>query len=651
MRVTGKNSLSQKPKTVRTDKPKIVSKPKLKLGGRPTPESMKLEQKVQRIDNFNTRVKRKIEKLEGRSFEYKKRKSLADAKKPQQTTIKTERVFDDDTGRAKTKLKFEKEPIPIFETKWNKKPSLPKKVSGEIVKAPVKIPFKAATIAASVGWTKVHRKVSESENEQGNEGVKATHKAELIAESGVKSAVGKINPKSVYRYVKNTPYRQSAKSEVKALKADKKAEISKVKLESGTEKARDIRTNLTKSKFGIPTSKAGMKPKTAAASSVPKPAKPILTSTPLSRFMQKRRIKRQYAAAIRSAKKTGQAARASVGIVTKGVRLVTSVLRGNPIAIVKLAVLGLLILLIVTLVQSCVAVAGGGGAILGGAAYSAEVDDIQLAVIAYSEWEVDIRKEAENAESSHPGYDEYVYDIHIEGHDPNMLIAYLTAMYQDFSYVEIMDAMREIFDEQYQLTFEPEVEIRTRTETDEDGNDVEVEYEWHILNVTLSSVPLIDVIADRMDDEQSEQYDVLTESGGLRYLVHSPFAFDWSGYITSHYGWRNDPFTGEKSFHTGIDIAPALGTPILATHDGVITTVIHSGTGYGNYVVITGKDGLSTLYAHMDTISVTAGSEIRRGEVIGTVGSSGNSTGPHLHFEVRINGGTLNPAIFTVPSP
>jgi len=648
MRISGKSTVSKKPKTSRVDSADPAPKPKIKLGGRPTPESVKMERKLERLDNQNTRVKHKIERLENKSFEYKKRKSLADAKKPQKTTIRAERVFDDDTGKAKTKLRFEKEPIPIIETKWNRKPSLPKKIAGDIAKAPVKL----AGAAASIGWTKAHRKVSEAENERGNEGVEAVHKAELIAESGVQAATQKFKPKEVYRYVKNAPYRQAAKAEVKALKADKKAEISTIKLEHGKEKARDVSGQLTKAKFGVPASKSGVKPKPPApVSSAPKPANPKLKSTPLSRFMQKRRIKRQYAAAVRNAKRSGQAAKASVGIVAKGARLVTSVLRGNPIAIVKLGVLGLLILLIVTLVQSCVSLAGGGSMILGGGAYSAEVDDIQLATIAYSEWEVDIHQEALNAETSHPDYDEYRYDIHIEGHDPNMLIAYLTAMYQDFSFDEIMDALREVFDEQYQLVFEPEVEIRTRTETDDEGNDVEVEYEWHILNVTLSSIPLLDVILPRMGVDESEHFGILTESGGLRYLVHSPFAFDWSGFVTSHYGWRNNPFTGAKEFHTGIDIAPTLGTPVLAAHDGEITTVIFSDTGYGNYIVITGNNGLSTLYAHLDTISVTTGGEIRRGEVIGTVGSSGDSTGPHLHFEVAINGGTLNPAIFTVPRP
>jgi len=367
--------------------------------------------------------------------------------------------------------------------------------------------------------------------------------------------------------------------------------------------------------------------------------------------MQKRRINRQYAAAVRNAKRSGQAAKASVGIVARGARLVTSVLRGNPIAIVKLGVLGLMILLIVTLVQSCVSIAVGSSMIVNGGAYSAGVDDIQLATIVYSEWEVDIHREALNAESSHPGYNEYRYDIHMEGHDPNMLIAYLSAMYQDFSFDEIVDVLREVFDGQYQLTFEPESETRTRNITDVYGNEVTVEYEWRILNVTISSVPLMDVILPRMDMGECGHFGALTESGGLRYLVHSPFAFDWRGNVSSHYGWRNDPFTGEKSFHTGIDIALPKGTPILAAHDATVSTVVHSGTGYGNYVVLTGKNSISTLYAHMDTISVAAGSEVKRGDVIGTVGSTGNSTGPHLHFEVAVDGGTLNPAIFTVPRP
>ena len=90
-------------------------------------------------------------------------------------------------------------------------------------------------------------------------------------------------------------------------------------------------------------------------------------------------------------------------------------------------------------------------------------------------------------------------------------------------------------------------------------------------------------------------------------------------------------------WHSGIDLAAARGTPVLATLPG-IATVILSATGYGLHVIIDHGGGLSSLYGHLDTVTVTTGAYVVGGEVIGTVGSSGNATGPHLHFEIRRDG-------------
>ena len=111
--------------------------------------------------------------------------------------------------------------------------------------------------------------------------------------------------------------------------------------------------------------------------------------------------------------------------------------------------------------------------------------------------------------------------------------------------------------------------------------------------------------------------------------------------ITSYFGNREDPFTGEPSYHDGTDIAAPAGTPILAAADG--TVEIANGTdswggGYGYYIKIRHNDSLETLYAHCSAICVTTGQPVKQGEVIGYVGTTGNSTGNHLHFEVRVNG-------------
>ena len=111
--------------------------------------------------------------------------------------------------------------------------------------------------------------------------------------------------------------------------------------------------------------------------------------------------------------------------------------------------------------------------------------------------------------------------------------------------------------------------------------------------------------------------------------------------ITSYFGNREDPFTGEPSYHDGTDIAAPAGTPILAAADGTVETANGTdpwGGGYGYYIKIRHNDSLETLYAHCSAICVSAGQRVEQGEVIGYVGTTGNSTGNHLHFEVRKNG-------------
>jgi murein DD-endopeptidase MepM/ murein hydrolase activator NlpD len=103
------------------------------------------------------------------------------------------------------------------------------------------------------------------------------------------------------------------------------------------------------------------------------------------------------------------------------------------------------------------------------------------------------------------------------------------------------------------------------------------------------------------------------------------------------------PFGGYPHFHTGIDLAGPLGTPIWAAADGVVAAVGSGTTGYGNYVVITHAGGISTLYGHLDRTLVTVGAHVTQGQPIGLEGSTGNSTGPHLHFEVRVNGQPVDP--------
>jgi murein DD-endopeptidase MepM/ murein hydrolase activator NlpD len=114
------------------------------------------------------------------------------------------------------------------------------------------------------------------------------------------------------------------------------------------------------------------------------------------------------------------------------------------------------------------------------------------------------------------------------------------------------------------------------------------------------------------------------------------------GPITASFGEREDPFTGEPSFHPGVDIGAAFGTPVRATADGV---VVFAGEeeGYGRMVVIDHGFGISSCYAHLSGFNTEVGDRVDRGDVVGYVGDSGRSTGPHLHYEVRIDNTPVNP--------
>jgi murein DD-endopeptidase MepM/ murein hydrolase activator NlpD len=115
--------------------------------------------------------------------------------------------------------------------------------------------------------------------------------------------------------------------------------------------------------------------------------------------------------------------------------------------------------------------------------------------------------------------------------------------------------------------------------------------------------------------------------------------------FTSAFGVRSDPFRGSAAMHAGIDLSAAYGTPIYATADGVVDRAEWFG-GYGNMVEIDHGKGIATRYGHMSRIAAHTGERVKRGELIGYVGSTGRSTGNHLHYEVRIDGHAVNPIPF-----
>lgn len=201
---------------------------------------------------------------------------------------------------------------------------------------------------------------------------------------------------------------------------------------------------------------------------------------------------------------------------------------------------------------------------------------------------------------------------------------------------------------------------------DEDGNEIEVEETY----VTAAPVEDISALYQRLSetlgvvisDEQQNNIDSIRslieygwtggaewggELGGPVMSVTgfcSPLGEGWRSRITSDFGYRNCPYHG-RELHSGLDMAAPSGTPIRAALAGTVTRSCFT-SSYGNYTVIDHGNGLTTAYAHQSSRLVQVGQTVTAGEVIGLVGSTGNSTGPHLHLEVRLNGELKDPKLY-----
>lgn len=125
-------------------------------------------------------------------------------------------------------------------------------------------------------------------------------------------------------------------------------------------------------------------------------------------------------------------------------------------------------------------------------------------------------------------------------------------------------------------------------------------------------------------------------------LASTPSIWPARGYLSANFGNRNDPFTGQRDFHAGIDISTPIGTPVHAPADGIVVSTAVRG-GYGNAIVVDHGFGIVSRYGHLDRFNVKPGQKVRRGDVIGFVGSTGKSTAPHLHYEVWVNDQAQNP--------
>jgi murein DD-endopeptidase MepM/ murein hydrolase activator NlpD len=132
--------------------------------------------------------------------------------------------------------------------------------------------------------------------------------------------------------------------------------------------------------------------------------------------------------------------------------------------------------------------------------------------------------------------------------------------------------------------------------------------------------------------------------------TYTPSIWPVMGHITDGFGERLDPFSGEGAFHTGVDVASDYGAPVHATADGVVT-IVENHAGYGRLVVVDHGFGITTWYAHLSSFSAIPGTRIKRGAVVGYTGISGRSTGPHVHYEVRVNNAPVNPWRYMKATP
>ena len=172
------------------------------------------------------------------------------------------------------------------------------------------------------------------------------------------------------------------------------------------------------------------------------------------------------------------------------------------------------------------------------------------------------------------------------------------------------------------------------------GSGQEMNSSNYLQDVGLNKAERISRKADGIDKNLDTLVRFFEEQASK--LASTPTIWPTTGWLTSAYGLRIDPFTGKKTFHYGLDIASSFGNPVVATADGFVSHVKNEKIG-GNTVIISHGGGFTTVYCHLNKFAVKAGQRIKRWDVIGYVGQTGKALGPHVHYEVRRNGKAVNP--------
>ena len=536
----------------------------------------------------------KLKKKQKQAQKAAEKVKKARGKLPKKREYTLQRVFDEETGKGKYVV------VPLDKEKPFKQESLSKTTMRRM---------------QTESRNFVHGKIAENEKE--NSAVEGAHKTEQKAEE-------------LFGFVKRHYKGKEARQRAKIAKLEKKQFQKEV--------------NFQYQKF--------------------LEENPQMQKKALQKRLQKQRIKREYL----KARQKGAATKAAQEAVSKTANTATAIAKKlqeiaskNAGVLITVGIMAVLLVMIMTSVSSCGAMFADTQSTVLASSYLSEPAEIDATDLQFTRLELDLQNEIDNIETDYPGYDEYSYNLGEIGHNPFTLIGYLSAVHTEFTASEVESEVQALFDEMYTLTLTPDTETRTRTvtktgtrtvtdpvtgeETEEEYEyEEEEEYEVSILRVVLTVKPLETIVAGKMDAEQTEIFAMYAETGGLLQQFASPLDLYWYNYISSYYGYRKNPNTGNEELHRGVDIAVPTGTTVYAAHDGTVTTATYD-SYYGNYVVIE-KDGYTTKYAHMDSLSVSAGQSITKGTVIGTTGNTGSSTGSHLHIECLYNGEYYNPLFY-----
>lgn len=335
-------------------------------------------------------------------------------------------------------------------------------------KPPSKLSHAVRDAPEDAALGKLHKELRETE--QDNVGVESAHKSEETAETGVRLV------REGYRSHKLKPYRKTAQAEQKLEKANVNALYQK-----------SLREN------------------------------PQFSSNPFSRWQQKQAIKKEYAAAKRAgntantAKKTGKAAKT---VKEKAQQAGAFIMRHKK-GFLLVGAIFLLICLLLNTMSSCSMMVQSIGSAISGSTYPSDDPELVAVEADYAARETALQAEIDNIESSHPGYDEYRYDLDMIGHDPHELAAFLSAVLQGYTQSSAQGELERVFSAQYTLTLTEEIQIRTYT--DEDGDTHE--YEYRILHVKLESRPIFSLATELLTPEQLEMYQVYRQTLGNKPLI------------------------------------------------------------------------------------------------------------------------------------